>query len=182
MGIGSTVTKMYCQGSNNRELKEGSLSGWLRASPAPKESFWADVTEYPLITSHGGIPEMSYLEPFLDWPPWGKMRQFNTENCTYYGFYLLAYLIPPNNPPRYQTQAVGALLHLESWTMQPAAGSCKGYAASAGFSCGFPGWVGGGIMWISLSITVQALFILCLAIFSSYDCCHLSWGFLRLLQ
>lgn len=131
MGMGSTVTKMYCQASDNHELQESSLA---EGQSCPKEPFWADIIKYAFITSQWGIPEMSYLGPFLDWLLWGEMRQLNNnnKNSTYYSFYLLAYLIPPNNSPWYQTQVVGARLHLEDWATQPAVGPSKGYPPAPG--------------------------------------------------
>lgn len=36
MGVGSTVTKMYCQGSDKHELKESSLA---EGQSRPKEPF-----------------------------------------------------------------------------------------------------------------------------------------------
>lgn len=47
-GQGSTVAKIYCQDSNNHELKEGFLSGWLRASPALRSSSEQMLPKYLL--------------------------------------------------------------------------------------------------------------------------------------
>lgn len=62
MGKGSTVTKMYYQGSNNHELKEGSLSGWLRGQSCPKEFSWTNVTK--ISVDYFTLGHVLFIYPF----------------------------------------------------------------------------------------------------------------------
>lgn len=159
------------------------LSGW--GPVLPQGAFWEGITKYPFITSHWGIPEMSYLGPFLDWLLWREMRQFNNNNkivliiaSTYWPIWFL------------QTTLLGVRLKLwvrsSIWRAEPCSqllGHLKvarQHQALLWFSRGNVG-AGGGTMWISLFITLQALFTLCWVIFSSYDRRQLPWGVLRLL-
>lgn len=77
MGMGSTVTKIYCQGLDNHELKESSLA---EGQSCPKEPSEKILLNIHLLLHTGGIPEMSYLGPFLDWLLWKEMRQSNNNN------------------------------------------------------------------------------------------------------
>lgn len=104
---GSTVTNMYYQGSNNHELKEGSLSGWLRGQSCPKEFSWTNVTKISIDYFTLGLSWNVLFWAFLTWPPWENIRQFNKKNGTY-SFYLLAYLAPPNSSSWFQAQILSA--------------------------------------------------------------------------
>lgn len=158
------------------------VAGWEQV--LPKESFWADVTKYLLITcTSGAFLRCLILGLSLTHNTGGKWasstkRMVLIMASTYWPIWFL------------QTTLLGIRLRLCVLSSIWRAGPCSQKLGHLKVTLPMPDspvvfqgeWGGKGIMWISLSITVQALFILCCVIFSSYDCSHLSWGFLRMLQ
>lgn len=178
IGMGSIVTKMYCQGSNNHELKEHSLNDWLRAKAHPtgrsseQNIHWLLHTGAFLRCFDLGLSKTT----LRGWWEGSSTKGMVIMASTYWFIWYLQTTLLGMRP-----QVCVSPSMLQSWAVQSAAGPPKGYPARSRLSYGFLRESGGRIMRMSLSITVQALFILCSVIFS-YDCCHLSWGFLRLLQ